>query len=133
MKSKMSLFLVFVLAAIAILLWSPITQAADVDAFIRAGYPVSSDVEDTGAFTLTVHPDYMIESEAGITVAETIRTYVGFDAVENLSNTYIAGLELYLFKTPVGVFAEYKRFDMKSGLPDYELAWAGLTFRFNTK
>ena len=110
----------------------PVT-AADVatDAFLRAGYPVDSNIDDNDRLHITVDPQYMVESEAGVTVNKTVRGYVGFDATEDVSDIYSVGAEYFVAKSPFGVFMEHKRFDMKSGMPDYNLTWAGVTFRYS--
>ncbi|HDZ25798.1 MAG TPA: hypothetical protein ENH65_04710 [Candidatus Aminicenantes bacterium] len=112
-----------------------IANSADFsgDAMLRAGYPVDSNIDDNDRLHITVNPQYMAESEAGVTVNKTVRGYVGFDTVEDVSDIYSVGAEYFVAKSPFGVFMEHKRFDMKSGMPDYNLTWAGVTFRYNSK
>lgn len=128
---KMFLVLLFTVVFVGLMGGSVFGEDVTFDGTLKMGYPVDTDIE-TKHFRTDFNPTYMVESEAGVTVLEVLRAYIGYDVLEDINSEYSLGME-YNANQLYGVFLEHKRVDMRSGLPDYQVTWAGVTMQFGAK
>ena len=125
-KGTIMLMLIIGIAVI----WTPIWASAEgFDAEARLSHPIDASIAND---TLSVHvdPQYTLDTEVGYTI-KGARAYVGFTRIEDIQDTTSFGLDYLFADTPIGTFVRHDNYNMKSGLPDYDLTHVGLVLRYN--
>ncbi len=119
----------FVLVSLAVMfMFVGVAQAVDVTGYARFGYVVDSNV-DNQTVSVTYDPDYVLDSELTLGFTDSLAVRLGLNTTENASINYSAGVDYFIGGSPFGVFIEHTEHDMKAGLPDFDVTWAGITAR----
>ncbi len=125
-----NILLVVLIACLTVLFAAPVS--AEFDGFVKLAYPVDSNTEGTDDkinLNIEVEPTYYVEAEAGYTYNELVRVYGGFDSIEDVRNVFTLGAEVYIAKSPFGVFSEYQKFDNRNML-NTDLLLVGIVLRY---
>jgi len=119
------------LMAVAFLIVGGMTgvHADGFDGELKLSHPVDSHIKDD-TFSFHVDPQYTLDTEVGYTAKCGARMYAGFERIEDIKDTTTFGAEYFIKKSPFGVFVEHANYNMKAGMPDYDLTHAGFVLRY---
>ena len=118
----------FVLVLVAVLfIFTGVAQAVDISAEARFGYAIDSNVDNNVA-SLEFDPNYVFEGLIKAKVTDNVTLRLGLDNAQSVSIDYSYGID-YTISGPFGVFIEHTDHDMKGGLPDYDVTWAGVVLK----
>lgn len=128
----MKMFFAVIMAVMLIGGMGGVAQAVDFSGYAKLGYPIDSGIEKTNgeiSARLDIDTNYKFESKLNAKINDKLNLYVGFDAGAGVaSDDYTFGAE-YSVIAPFGVFIEHTDHDMKGGLPDYDVTWAGIVLK----